>query len=186
MSRPAPGRLEIVRDFLNTVSIDRGTDELADVAGYRRWLRQSGFDSGPDPRDDVRDDDRRQAVALRDALRSLVACHGGEPLRGGELAAAQAAVRNPALHLSVDDDGTLGLAGTPGRPGQVALAALLGRVAEASAAGAWPRLKLCRLPTCRWAFYDASPARAAVWCTMAVCGARHKARAYRRRQADGA
>lgn len=181
MSRPAPGRLELVRDFLNTLSVDRGTDELADLAGYRQWSRQVGDYADAD----LGEDDRRLAVGLRDALRAVVATHdkGAVPPSGKHLATIQAAVRGPALRLNVDQHGAVGLVASPDRPGRVALASLLARVAEATVTGMWPRLKLCRLPTCRWAFYDASPARAAVWCTMSVCGARHKARTYRRRQA---
>ena len=48
--------------------------------------------------------------------------------------------------------------------------------------GAWPRLKACRETTCRWAFYDASKNRSSIWCSMAVCGSRAKARTYRRRK----
>jgi predicted RNA-binding Zn ribbon-like protein len=45
----------------------------------------------------------------------------------------------------------------------------------------WARLKACRSDTCRWAFYDHSKNRSGHWCSMEVCGARHKAREYRAR-----
>lgn len=177
MSRPAPGRLELVRDLLNTVSVDRGTDELADVAGYRDWLRRGGLPVAGGPAD------RRQTVALRDALRTLVAAHGDAvPLDGPAVSDARAALGDAALRLGVDETGTPVLVPAMNEPGSVARATILGLVVEATFAGTWARLKLCRRPTCRWAFYDASPARAAVWCTMSVCGARHKSRTYRRRQ----
>ena len=35
----------------------------------------------------------------------------------------------------------------------------------------------------QWAFYDRSPARTGCWCSMQICGARSKSRAYRRRAA---
>lgn len=49
----------------------------------------------------------------------------------------------------------------------------------------WPRLKACREDTCRWAFYDHSKNRSGHWCSMEVCGARHKARQYRARHKAG-
>jgi len=183
MSRPAPGRLELVRGFLNTVSVSRRTDELADVAGYRRWLRQANLPVSAD----INDGYRVQAVALRQALRVLVATHDdANPPDRAELIAVRAALQGLTLQLSVDERGAIELVPASDRPGQTASASLLSLVAKASAIGTWQRLKLCRLLTCRWAFYDASPARAAVWCNMAVCGARHKARAYRQRQAENA
>ena len=48
--------------------------------------------------------------------------------------------------------------------------------------GTWARLKACRWDTCQWAFYDTSKNRSGSWCSMAVCGNRAKAAAYRRRR----
>ncbi|GAA4219165.1 CGNR zinc finger domain-containing protein [Actinocatenispora rupis] len=179
MSRPAPGRLELVRDLLNTVSVARGTDEIAEPDGYREWLVRNGFPGAATAAD------RRRTVALRDGLRALVGAHGAdEPLAPATLASARAAVGDPALRLDVDGSGAITLVPAGGR--LVAPAAVLAAVAAAAVDGSWSRLKLCRRPTCRWAYFDASPARAAVWCTMAVCGARHKSRAYRQRRGSAA
>jgi predicted RNA-binding Zn ribbon-like protein len=35
--------------------------------------------------------------------------------------------------------------------------------------------------TCRWVYYDRSPAGRSRWCTMSLCGARNKMRKYRAR-----
>ena len=51
--------------------------------------------------------------------------------------------------------------------------------------GTWRRLKACREDTCQWAFYDRSKNRSGTWCSMAVCGNRAKARAYRSATASG-
>ena len=64
-----------------------------------------------------------------------------------------------------------------------ALGRLLGIVAAAMADGTWSRLKACRANDCRWAFYDRARNRSRHWCSMAVCGNRTKARAYRARHA---
>uniref|UniRef100_UPI0011B05F6F CGNR zinc finger domain-containing protein n=1 Tax=Streptomyces sp. FM008 TaxID=1983802 RepID=UPI0011B05F6F len=56
-------------------------------------------------------------------------------------------------------------------------------VARGSLDGSWQRLKACEDETCRWAYYDRSPAGRGRWCSMEVCGARAKMRAYRARRA---
>src|SRR6266581_1962811 len=61
------------------------------------------------------------------------------------------------------------------------LATLLAAVAESVASGSWERLKICRNPDCRWAYYDRSRNRSRAWCSMALCGNRAKARAFRSR-----
>ncbi len=49
--------------------------------------------------------------------------------------------------------------------------------------GTWARLKTCRNERCQKAFYDTSKNRSGAWCSMAGCGSRFKARAYRHRRA---
>ncbi|MEU4292611.1 CGNR zinc finger domain-containing protein [Kribbella sp. NPDC026596] len=63
-----------------------------------------------------------------------------------------------------------------------ALVARLAAVISASVvAGNWPRLKACAADTCRWVYYDRSPAGRSRWCTMSLCGSRNKMRKYRAR-----
>jgi predicted RNA-binding Zn ribbon-like protein len=44
------------------------------------------------------------------------------------------------------------------------------------------RIKRCANPSCGWVFLDHSRRGNRRWCDMAVCGSRHKARTYYRRQ----
>lgn len=60
---------------------------------------------------------------------------------------------------------------------------ILAAVAEAMADGSWARLKACRADDCKWAFIDTARNRTRIWCDMAVCGNREKARRYRNRHA---
>ena len=62
------------------------------------------------------------------------------------------------------------------------LARLVGIVFTAMTDGTWPRLKACRNDRCQKAFYDTSKNRSGAWCSMAGCGSRLKARAYRHRR----
>jgi predicted RNA-binding Zn ribbon-like protein len=62
------------------------------------------------------------------------------------------------------------------------LARLVGIVFTAMTDGTWARLKSCRNDRCQKAFYDTSKNRSGAWCSMAGCGSRLKARAYRHRR----
>ena len=42
----APGELEAVRAFVNTLDIEQGTDDFATAAGFGRWLSGQGGNSG--------------------------------------------------------------------------------------------------------------------------------------------
>ena len=44
-------------------------------------------------------------------------------------------------------------------------------------------MKACRNERCRWVFYDHSRNHTGTWCSMRICGNRHKVRAHRARQA---
>ena len=63
-----------------------------------------------------------------------------------------------------------------------ALGRMIGIAVAAIGSGRWERMKTCRNSSCRWAFYDATRNRSAVWCDMAACGSRAKSRAYYARQ----
>ena len=64
------------------------------------------------------------------------------------------------------------------------LAGVLSTLVTSIADGSWSRMKSCRNDTCRWLFYDQSRNRSGTWCTMAICGSRMKARAYRARRRE--
>ena len=61
---------------------------------------------------------------------------------------------------------------------------VLGVLAVARIDGTWDRLKACPNDRCRWLFYDHSRNGSRTWCSMDVCGARSKMRAYRARRSD--
>jgi predicted RNA-binding Zn ribbon-like protein len=91
------------------------------------------------------------------------------------------AARLPA-GIAVDSHGQI-TAVPAGTGTAAALTRILLIAAEAATLGTWTRLKACSADDCQWAFYDRSPARTGCWCSMQICGARSKSRAYRRRAA---
>ncbi|GAA3193150.1 CGNR zinc finger domain-containing protein [Actinocorallia longicatena] len=164
----APGGLEEVRAFVNTWDLERGTDVLADLPGLAAW---SGLTGLGEP-------DRLRAVEVREALRTLAGLNTGQ-----EADPAHAAVLDA---LAADADVRIRFpGGLPApRPGTGLIAVLGGLLAAVGVSvleGTWARLRVCPAADCRWAFYDHSRNRSGVWCQMAECGNREKARAFRRR-----
>jgi predicted RNA-binding Zn ribbon-like protein len=205
---PAPGELEKVRAFVNTRDIEEGTDDLASTAGLADWLARAGLmpvgvparpgaavgGARPAP---VAPADLVRAVAMRESLRGILRSHVAGPGRhagghasdhvSGDAGESAADLRRIAVglpvRLEVAGDGRI--TSVPAGSGtDAALAALLLIAAESAALGTWPRLKACGADDCQWAFYDRSPTQNGCWCTMQVCGARAKSRAYRRRAAS--
>jgi predicted RNA-binding Zn ribbon-like protein len=173
----APGDLEHVRAFVNTLDIEAETDELDSASALGGWLSARGFGSVRATRADL-----RHALELREALRAVLLAHTdrAEVPQRASVALDEAACR-ARLRLRFDDHGTAALrpeaAGAAG-----AFGALLAIVHDAIGQGTWTRLKACRDHSCEWAFYDHTKNHSGAWCTMDVCGNRAKARAYRERR----
>ena len=64
------------------------------------------------------------------------------------------------------------------------LAAVARSAAEIIAEGPGARLRLCANPRCGLFFYDTSRTHRRRWCSMTVCGNRHKVAAFARRHAS--
>jgi predicted RNA-binding Zn ribbon-like protein len=157
---PAPGSLALVQAFVNTNDIEAGSDRLPE------WLDSAGLTTG-------------DVVALRrarEAIRELIAANGGRPLDDetqAEFERIAASIRPRAALV----DGRVELTG-----GADALTTVLLAVAQATATGAFTRLRICDNDGCRWAFYDATKNGRSRWCHPAVCGNRAHTRAYRERR----
>jgi predicted RNA-binding Zn ribbon-like protein len=165
---PAPGRLQLVERFCNTVDPEHGREVLHEPAALRRLLCELGL---LDRDATVTAADLAAALDLRDRIRALALANNGQPTD---------ASLEAGLVVRVDDSGAALEA--PRRDVDGALAELVGIVYTAVADGTWMRLKACRAELCGWLFYDRSRNRSGVWCSMAVCGNRTKTRAYRARR----
>lgn len=183
-ANPAPGRLELVRRFVNTADRYGGHDQLADPRDASRWLADKKLMR---PESTVSPSALSELHQLRETLRDLAAANrDGEPLPAETLAAFNRAVaaHPSAVVLKADEHGELQSSLIPQQTGVAGVAAYLSAaVHEALVAGTWPRLKSCANPDCTWLFFDTSRSRTGRWCSMKACGSIHKARAYRRRQA---
>jgi predicted RNA-binding Zn ribbon-like protein len=88
------------------------------------------------------------------------------------------------LTLAVDPAGGVRLVSADHDPFSRVIGAVAAAIAAAATTGTWARLKCCPGRRCGWAFYDRSASSRSRWCSMQICGARAKMRAYRDRLAD--
>jgi predicted RNA-binding Zn ribbon-like protein len=176
---PAPGSLALVQRFINSNEMPDGVDELRTAPLAEAWLRDvTGTDLT------VSERDRGRLVATREALRDLLEAHTGENVDPAVTVRLQKLLGHAPLRPILSAAGaTLAVdcRGVDSFLGMISTA-----IVEATLMGTWARFKVCRCDTCRWAFYDHSKNGRGCWCSMAVCGARDKARTYRARQRAGA
>lgn len=181
-AKEAPGDLALVRAFVNTLDVDLDTEAFSDPASLSAWLAAHGL---LETNTATRSADVRRAVALREALRELLLGNNdGRQVPPEAARVLEDAASRARLRLRVGADGTAHLEAA-GSGVDAALGRLLVIVYRAMETGVWSRLKACRNDTCMWAFYDHSKNRSGHWCSMAVCGSQHKAKAYRARKRAG-
>jgi predicted RNA-binding Zn ribbon-like protein len=168
----------LLRDFVNTYDIQCDIDELGAPSDLGGWLAERGLAPSGTRAEET---DLGAAVALRGGLRAAMLGHHGPAAgeRPDELDRLLAAL---PLRVSLDGPALVPVHG--GVRG--ALAGVAAAVMASMADGTWPRLKVCREATCRWAFLDTSKNRSRSWCSMRMCGNRMKTRAYRARRRDAA
>ena len=177
--KAAPGELNHIRRFVNTLDLEERTDEIAEPAALRDWLAERDL---IDPGAALGSDDVASAHEVREALRKLLLANNGDPVDQAAVETLNDAAARADLQVRFAPDGAARLA-----PVQSAIDGAIGRllaiVFRAMADGTWPRLKACAFhDRCEWAFYDWSKNRSGTWCDMAVCGNRAKAAAYRERR----
>jgi predicted RNA-binding Zn ribbon-like protein len=176
--KPAPGPLVLVQGLVNTRDLEDGTDDLPDAAALGRWLTH--YELMPSG-EAVSDADFRQAIRVREALRSVLMAKNGGESDADAVDALNSAAKSAELQVRFDPDGRAALVPVRGAV-DGALGRLLAIVERAQADGTWDRLKGCPDTGCGWAFYDWSKNRSATWCSMETCGNRAKARTYRERR----
>jgi predicted RNA-binding Zn ribbon-like protein len=126
----------------------------------------------------------RRAIAVREGLRALGRANNGEAIDLDRLDELNQAAAGLPVVVSAQPGGWQLSPTTPGVDGF--LASLMATLARSMADGSWTRVKACHRDSCRWLFFDQSRNRSGTWCSMAGCGSRMKARAYRARQREAA
>jgi hypothetical protein len=169
-----PPSAALLRDFVNTVDHEVGTDELATTEGLTSFLMRHQLLTDVTG---AREHERQESLRLRSGLHdALVLNHAAEhaplPLLDEALGAL------PVRLQWVGD----GVVATPADGGVAGALALIGLAAqEARTSGLWWRLKICAFDECEWAYYDQSKNRSRHYCEYG-CGNKLKTRAYRARR----
>lgn len=184
-------------DFANTVSWRGGaepSDRLPTYGELVRFFAQSGLVSDAEARRLKQEAARRpdtaarvlrSAVELREALyRTFSGLAAGRSPRPADLASLNALLPAALAHLRVSRAGKA--FGWRWNASAESLDRLLWPVARDAAvfltSSDFSRLRTCANPRCRWLFLDTSKSGTRRWCSMAVCGNRHKVRRFRRRR----
>jgi predicted RNA-binding Zn ribbon-like protein len=176
-TKPAPMPLLVVQSFVNTWEGDTGIDLLGDRDSGESWLREAGLLEGS-----LGEEDRARAQRLREAIRALLVHNaGGSAPDTSEIEVLSSVAAGCLLRPVLASDGTIELAPAERPDRSPQLARLLLIIHDAQREGTWARLKACRNPDCRWAYFDRSHAGRGAWCDMAVCGNRIKNRNFRSR-----
>ena len=178
-AKQAPGRLELVQRFVNSVDLGTGEEELDSPEALRAWLADRDL---IDRTEAVTEGDLRRAIDVREGLRAMLLANNGGELDAAAVERLDRAASRAGLRVyAVPGEGPCLAPDATGVDG--ALADLLALAARSAADGTWERFKACPRDVCRWAFYDRSKNRSGKWCDMESCGNVEKARRHRRRTA---
>src|SRR5262245_50333326 len=134
---PAPEALRLLQDFVNTLAIETGEEQLPDPQALANWLRSRGLLRGDITASGA---DREQALRLREGLRLLLRLHAHERVSDERLRDVQALLAQFPLRTAVGATGDVALVPV-GDGVEGALARLLVVLHEATRDGSWFRLK---------------------------------------------
>jgi predicted RNA-binding Zn ribbon-like protein len=168
-------------DFVGTLRARRNdapTEKLASASDLDAWFVESGL--VPEAEASV-DDDLDAATALREAIYALVWSRlHDRPLPADAIEAVNAAAATPPLAAVLAPSGW-SRSGTP----RQALSHLAREAVEIVGGEQSALLRECARPECTQVYLDTSRGHRREWCSMATCGSRMKAKAYRERRKVG-
>jgi predicted RNA-binding Zn ribbon-like protein len=173
---------DLVLGFVNTRPTGNGVPErMSDAADLRGWIEAASLGGDGDLK--VTDADAAVARELRAALVTLLLGHVGVEERDGALADAEDHLRRTAalypLVAVVTESGSELVPSQRGVPG--AFGSLFVAMSQATAAGLWPRMKMCRNMPCHVSFLDRTRNSVGLYCS-AACSSQVAMRSYRQRQ----
>jgi len=180
MSSAAPGDLELLRQFVNTIDPDEHTDALDTPERLGSWLVDRGLlTTGTQ----LAPEEHTRVLGFRESVRDLAMGNSGSGPDPQVIALFNelAGPTRLVMHLSAEGSAELVAEGSGL---DRALGRLLASIYVAMTDGSWPRLKACSNDSCRWLYFDHSKNHSKKWCTMESCGNVVNARAYRERRRE--
>jgi predicted RNA-binding Zn ribbon-like protein len=174
----APGDLELVRDFVNTLDVLPGTEQIGTPSSLALWLTEHTL---VPTLPTLTGEDLARARSLREALRAFLLVNAGLPFSPEAAEDFDAAAGGVGLRARADDAARLELLPTERGGLDYAIGRLVSIVFAAQQDGTWPRLKACA--ECQWALYDHTKNHSAAWCG-AQCGSRVRSRRYRKQHRE--
>jgi predicted RNA-binding Zn ribbon-like protein len=170
-------RLDLVRDFVNTLDFETEIDTISSPDELAMWFSEQGL---VEDLVEPTEKEHADAIAVREAIRDLLLANNGV---AADAKAASQTLEDAgrAANLSVRFENGRPLLAPEGDGARAAIGQIVAAVAELAPTDEWKRLKGCRDENCRVAFYDKSRNRSRAWCSMEVCGNREKARSFRQR-----
>jgi predicted RNA-binding Zn ribbon-like protein len=187
---PAPPPLDALQSLVNTwfgrITTGEGDEGLQSPADLARWCREHGTDIADR---EVTGPELELARAVREGIRAALARHNDaeQPADADALDRLDQVAAGLQLHTAFGGGSGPRLEPPGSTPVRRLMATLLGAAVLADRDRTWQRLKVCREPRCRAAFYDTSRNNSGVWCSMSACGAAAKQRAFvERRRAKNA
>jgi predicted RNA-binding Zn ribbon-like protein len=180
--KTAPGSLELVQRFVNSVDLESGEDELGSAGDLRDWLAEREL---IEPGEPVTAGDLRRVLDVREGLRALLMANNGITLDDERVERLDRVAARAGIRVRFEA-GTEPRLAPEARGVDGAIGRLMAIVAGSVEQGTWRRLKACPRDVCHWAFFDHSKNRSGRWCRMEVCGNIEKARAFRERRRAGA
>ncbi len=175
-------------DLLNTEagSGEQYVDFWRSEDDVLRWLARCGIDVGPASDRTAGDALLQDAKDLRRIARELV-----ERRKRGERGNPEQINRYLAMMQSTpvlewNEDGPRLERRRPAPSPQQALGQVAESVADLLATGQFEYVRQCEHPDCVLWFYDRTKSHRRRWCSMALCGNRHKAAEFRKRTRSAA
>jgi len=182
----APAGLALVQELVNTHAVARdGADLLADHATARQWLRGAADQWArvrglQPPGLSLSETDLQALRELRAAVQEMLAIPPGQRA-ADPFGGPHAVTPRAQAQLVSDSQGQVAMVPL-GAGGSWLASAVWAEILLAQHSGAWARIKLCREPGCRSAFYDASRNGSGTWHNVRTCGNITNLRASRARK----
>jgi predicted RNA-binding Zn ribbon-like protein len=170
--RQAPGELEFVRRFCNSINRENGAERFDSPASLDHWLIGEAAAPVAATRAQL-----ARLIDLRESMQALIVANSTEVQAARGWADLGGVAGDVRFGLETDG-GSIAIA-PRGRPFEALVGRLALAIVDAQRDGRWLRLKACQ--HCGWVVFDPSKNRSARWCSMSACGGRHNARQYRLR-----